>query len=46
MLAGVHHLGVNALSRGAIFDDRAPYDSQAWILPYVVRPTELADLGD
>ena len=46
MLAGVHHLGVNALARGTIFDDRAAYDSQAWILPYVVRPTELADLGD
>lgn len=42
-LAGVHHFGVNALSHGTLFDDAAPYDSQAWILPYVVQPTELAD---
>ena len=44
-LAGVHHLGVNALSHGTLYDDEAPYDSQAWILPYVVAPTELADLA-
>lgn len=42
---GVHHLGVNALSHGTLFDNQAPYDSQAWIIPYVVRPTELADPG-
>lgn len=42
-LAGVHHFGVNALSRGTLFDDVAPYDSQAWILPYVVAPTALAE---
>ena len=42
LLAGLHHLGVNALSNGTLFDDQAPYDSQSWILPYVVRPTELA----
>ena len=42
LLAGVHHFGVNALSRGTLFDDEAPYDSQAWILPYVVAPTQLA----
>ena len=41
--AGVHHFGVNALSHGTLFDDTAPYDSQAWILPYVVDPTQLAD---
>jgi hypothetical protein len=40
---GIHHAGINALSRGTLFDDEAPYDSQAWILPYVVKPTELAD---
>jgi hypothetical protein len=44
-LAGVRHLGVNALSHGTLYDDAAPYDSQAWILPYVVTPTELADLA-
>ena len=43
VFAGVHHFGVNALSHGTLFDDAAPYDSQAWILPYIVTPTELAD---
>ncbi len=43
-LAGLHHVGVNALSHGTLFDDQAAYDSQAWILPYVVRPDQLADL--
>lgn len=42
---GVHHFGVNALSHGTLFDDQARYDSQAWILPYVVKPTELAELA-
>jgi hypothetical protein len=40
---GVWHFGVNALSNGTLFDDRAPYDSRAWILPYVMAPTEMAD---
>jgi hypothetical protein len=44
-LGGVHHLGINALSHGTLFEARAAYDSQAWILPYVVPPTELADAG-
>jgi hypothetical protein len=43
MLAGVRHLGVDAIAHSTIFDDTAPYDSQAWILPYLVRPTDLAD---
>jgi len=42
-LDGVHHFGVNALSHGTLFDDSAPYDSDAWILPYVIEPTLLAD---
>ena len=42
---GVRHLGVNALSHGTLFDDAAPYDSQAWILPYIVAPTEMADMA-
>ncbi len=41
--AGVGHFGVNALSHGTLFDDTAPYDSQGWILPYLVEPTALAD---
>jgi hypothetical protein len=41
--AGIRHFGVNALSNGTLFDDEARYDSQAWILPYIVKPTELAD---
>jgi hypothetical protein len=44
-LGGVHHLGINALAHGTLFEARAAYDSQAWILPYVVPPTELADAG-
>jgi hypothetical protein len=40
---GIHHAGVNALARTTLFDDEAPYDSQAWILPYVVKPAELAE---
>ncbi len=42
-IAGLGHVGVNALSRGTLFDDAVPYDSQAWVLPYVVRPTMLAE---
>lgn len=42
-IAGFHHFGVNALSNGTLFDDTAPYDSQAWILPYVIEPDALAD---
>ena len=44
-LDGLRHLGVNALSHDTLFDDEAPYDSQTWILPYVVGPTEMADLA-
>jgi hypothetical protein len=39
----VHHLGVNALSHGTLFDDAAPYDSKVWIFPFVMKPTELAE---
>jgi hypothetical protein len=42
---GVRHFGVNALSHGSLFDDQAPYDSQAWILPYLAGAPELADLA-
>jgi len=44
-LEGLRHLGVNALSHDTLFDDEAPYDSQTWILPYVVDPTELAEMA-
>ena len=44
-LAGLHHLGVNALSHGTLYDDQAVYDSQTWILPYLVNPSEVADLA-
>ena len=40
---GLHHFGVNALSNGTLFDDQAPYDSQEWILPYMIAPAEMAD---
>jgi len=41
-LAGVRHLGVDALSHGTLFDETAPYDSQAWIEPYLVHPIAIA----
>ncbi|HTR97698.1 MAG TPA: hypothetical protein VMH61_07320 [Candidatus Acidoferrales bacterium] len=34
---GMRHFGVNALSHGTLFDDTAPYDSKAWILPFASR---------
>ncbi len=34
---GLRHFGVNVLSHGTLFDDQAPYDSNAWILPFAVR---------
>jgi hypothetical protein len=37
----LRHIGVNALSHGTLFDDQAPYDSQAWIMPFAVRPFEM-----
>jgi hypothetical protein len=40
---GPHHFGVNALSHSTLFDDQAPYDSQAWLLPFVITPDEVAD---
>ena len=40
---GIHHFGVNALSKGSVFDDQSPYDSNAWIFPYVIRPNVCAD---
>ena len=42
-LTGLHHVGVNALSNGTLFDDAAPYDSQSWIEPYLVHPLQLAE---
>ena len=41
-LAGVQHAGVNALSHSTLYDERAPYDSQAWLLPYVAVPRGVA----
>ena len=40
---GVRHFGVNALSRSTLWDDTAPYDSHAWIFPYVVSSEVMAD---
>jgi hypothetical protein len=39
----IFHFGVNALSHGTLFDDQAPYDSQAWVLPMVLAPDQVAD---
>jgi hypothetical protein len=40
---GLFHVGVNALSNGTLFDDQAPYDSKAWIVPCVVSPMVLTE---
>ena len=34
---GLRHFGVNAFSAGTLLDDTAPYDSQAWIVPFGAR---------
>lgn len=39
---GLRHMGVNALSHGTLYDDTAPYDSKAWIEPYVVHSLVVA----
>lgn len=43
-VAGIHHFGVNALSHGTLFDDVAPYSSDAWILPYVTTPVTVDEM--
>ena len=40
---GLHHIGMNALSNGTLFDDQAPYDSEAWLFPYRVIPSEVVE---
>jgi len=37
---GLRHFGVDALSHGTLFDDTQPYDSNTWILPFVVVPEQ------
>jgi hypothetical protein len=39
----LRHIGVNALSHGTLSDDQLPYDSQAWILPFMVKPNQMAE---
>jgi hypothetical protein len=41
---GIKLVGVNALSHGTLFDDQAPYDSEAWLFHFAVRPTVIADV--
>ena len=41
---GIKLVGVNALSHGTLFDDLAPYDSEAWLFHFAVRPTVIADV--
>jgi hypothetical protein len=40
---GFRHFRVNALSHGSLFDPAAPYDSEAWSLPYRVKATDPGD---
>jgi hypothetical protein len=42
-LDGWRHFGVNALSHGTLYDDTLPYDSKAWLFPYVVETTPAVD---
>jgi hypothetical protein len=39
----LRHVGVNAFSHGTLYDDQLPYDSQAWILPFMVKPNVMAE---
>lgn len=41
---GLHHFGVNAFSKGTLYDDTAPYDSDAWLLPFAARLLD-AEIG-
>lgn len=34
---GIQHVGINAFARGTLFDDAAPYSSQAWLWAYGIR---------
>ena len=36
LFTGWRHFAVNALSHGTLYDTVAPYDSKAWIYPYVI----------
>ncbi len=38
----IRHVGVNALSNGTLFDDTAPYSSQAWLWHYRLRGATVA----
>jgi hypothetical protein len=42
-VARMRHFGVDAMSRGTLFDDEAPYDSERWVLPFVIAPETLDD---
>jgi len=39
----LRHIGVNAFSHGTLFDDQLPYDSQAWIVPFMIKPNMMAE---
>lgn len=42
-LRRMRHFGVDAMSRGTLFDDTAAYDSERWVLPFVIAPEVLED---
>ena len=42
VLTADHRALVKEHSRGTLFDETAPYDSQAWIEPYLVHPIAIA----
>jgi hypothetical protein len=43
LFTGWRHFAVNALTHASLYDDAAPYDSKAWIYPYVVVGGPLVD---
>lgn len=44
---GLRHFAVDALSHGTLFDDAAPYDSNAWAMIFSVEPVRMpCDDGD
>ena len=40
---GLRHVGIDAITHATLYDSAAPYDSQQWMLPYVVVGTDLGD---
>jgi hypothetical protein len=42
-LRRLRHFGIDVMSRGTLFDDASPYDSERWVLPFLIAPEVLED---